>query len=280
LQKLEVNEVSCKTVLHEMEGTGEYTANFYRGCSHGCVYCYAPSLVHAERPWGSFVDVKVNAAEVLRRELSKARRGVVFLSSASDPYQPVEAKYRLTRMALEALLRKDFPVIILTRSPLVLRDLDLLKRFRWLRIGFSISSVPGKLYEPGVAPVERRIETLRALGEAGIKTWVSMAPLIPQKMDIDVRELLGKLKAAGVSSVSAGILRFNGYQESKEMFEKVSGTDTLELTVGAEETISAVRKMVGELGFEGRDSFFEWHPQGGMDEFLPETSLVPAQPIN
>jgi len=280
LQKLEVNEVSCKTVLHEMDGTGEYTANFYKGCSHGCIYCYAPSLVHAERPWGSFVDAKVNAPEVLRRELSKARRGVVFLSSASDPYQPVEAKYRLTRRALEALLRKDFPVIILTRSPLVLRDLDLLKRFRWLRVGFSISSVPGRFYEPGVAPVERRIETLRALDEAGIKTWVSMAPLVPGKMDIDVQQLLRRLKSAGVSSVSAGILRFNGYQESKEMFERVSGMDALELTAGAEETISGVRKQIQELGFEGRDSFFEWRERGGMDEYLPRTGQVPAHPIN
>jgi DNA repair photolyase len=261
-----------------MDGPREYTANFYRGCSHGCVYCYAPSLIHDEREWGGFVDVKVNAPEVLGRELRKSRRGVVFLSSASDPYQPAEARYKLTRRALEVLLRKDFPVVILTRSPLVLRDIDLLKRFRWVRVGFSISSVPGRLFEPGVVPVERRIETLRALGEAGIRTWVSMAPLVPGMMGIEVSDLLGKLRAAGVSSVSAGILRFRGYRESKEMFERVAGVSAEELTAGADETIARVRGLIAEFGFERRESFFEWRPEGGMEDYLPVTQEAAALP--
>jgi DNA repair photolyase len=275
LDKLAINEVKCKSVLHEFDGPREYTANLYRGCTHGCVYCYAPSLIHDERPWGRFVDAKVNAAEVLRRELRRARKGVVFLSSASDPYQPVEAKYRLTRKALEELLRREFPVTILTRSPLVLRDLDLLKRFRWVRVGFSISSVPGRLYEPGVAPLERRVETLRALSEAGIKTWVSMAPLVPRMMGFEVRELLGKLRAAGVSSVSAGILRFQGYEESRETFEEVSRVPAAELTVGAEETIARVRALIGEFGFEPGDSFFQWKPEGGIADYFAEPETVP-----
>ena len=91
----------------------------------------------------------------------------MFLSSASDPYQPAEARYRITRRALGGLVEKDFPVLVLTRSPLVLRDLDLLKKFSWVRVGFSISSFHGSRYEPGVAPVERRIETLRALRRRG-----------------------------------------------------------------------------------------------------------------
>jgi DNA repair photolyase len=261
-----------------MDGTREYTANLYRGCSHGCVYCYAPSLIHDEREWGGFVDVKVNAAEVLGREMRKTRKGVVFLSSASDPYQPAEATYKLTRRALEVLLRKDFPVVILTRSPLVLRDIDLLKRFKWVRVGFSISSVPGRLFEPGVVPVERRIRSLRALGEAGIRTWVSMAPLVPGMMGIEVSGLLGKLRAVGVSSVSAGILRFQGYRESKEMFERVAGVPAEELTAGADETISRVRRLIDEFGFERRESFFEWRPEGGMEDYLPLGQEATALP--
>lgn len=226
------------------------------------------------------MDVKVNAPEALRREIRRARKGVVFLSSASDPYQPVEARYRITRRALEVLLRRDFPVIILTRSPLVLRDLDLLKKFRWMRVGFSISSVPGRTYEPGVAPVERRIETLRALGDAGIKTWVSMAPLVPGMMGIDVRDLLSKLRAAGVSSVSAGILRFQGYEKSREMFERVSGVPASELIQGGSEMAEAVRKLIDEFGFEHREGFFNWRPEGGMDEFLPIVTEAALPPIS
>jgi DNA repair photolyase len=221
------------------------------------------------------VDVKVNAPQVLARELKKARRGVVFLSSASDPYQPVEARYKVTRRALELLLRHDFPVILLTRSPLVLRDLDLLKRFPWVRVGFSISSVPGKTIEPGVAPIDRRIETLRILSEAGIKTWVSMAPLVPGMMGIELRDTIGKLRRAGVSVVRAGILRFQGYQESKVMFEKATGIDASRLTAGWEETMDEVRGLIEEFGFEKREDFFEWKPDGGIEDYLPKASPVP-----
>jgi DNA repair photolyase len=280
LRKLSVKEIRCKSVLHEMDGPRGYTANFYRGCSHGCVYCYAPSLIHDDREWGAFVDVKVNAPAVLRHELRGARKGVVFLSSASDPYQPVEARYKVMRSALEVLLRNDFPVVILTRSPLILRDVDLLKRFSWLRVGFSISSLSGRLYEPGVAPIERRIESLRALGAAGIKTWVSMAPLVSGMMGIEVRELLGKLREAGVSSVSAGMLRFQGYGESKEMFERVSGVTFSEVSAGAEATVAEVRRLIDEFGFERRESFFEWRPEGGLDRYLSEEAGNAHTPIN
>ncbi|MDA4136064.1 MAG: radical SAM protein [Thaumarchaeota archaeon] len=263
-----------------MDGPREYTANFYRGCSHGCVYCYAPSLIHDDREWGGFVDVKVNAPAVLGRELKGVRKGVVFLSSASDPYQPAEARYKVTRSALEALLQNDFPVVILTRSPLILRDLDLLKRFSWLRVGFSISSLPGRLYEPGVAPIDRRIESLRILGAAGVKTWVSMAPLVSGMMGIDIRELLDKLRAAGVSSVSAGMLRFQGYGESKEMFERVSGVAFSEVSAGAEATLAEARRLIDEFGFEQRASFFEWKPEGGLDRYLSEEARGVSTPIS
>src|SRR6266852_1442296 len=120
--KISVRETRCTTLLHRLafgSSTG-YTANFYKGCTHGCTYCYAPSLTHDERRWGTYVDVKVNAPAVLERELMSLRTEEVFLSSASDPYQPVEARYRLTRRCLELLQKKEFPTSILTRSPLVL----------------------------------------------------------------------------------------------------------------------------------------------------------------
>jgi len=275
---LEVREVRCKTLLHEMyPGERDYTANFYRGCSHGCTYCYVPSLIHDERSWGVFVDAKVNSPEILNRELKGLRRGVVFLSSATDPYQPVEARYRITRRCLEVLLKHDFPVVILTRSPLVLRDIDLLKKFAWVRVGFSISSVPERLYEPGVSPLERRLESLRKLNGAGIETWVSMAPLIPSLMRIDLPSLMKALRAAGVSAISPGILRFQGYPESKEMFEKAIGASSTDLTSGGDKVIAEVKGLIDEYGFEGIANVLDWQPKGGLDEFLgvPDISSSP-----
>jgi DNA repair photolyase len=106
----EVREIHCKTLLRRLSfgrGELEYTANLYKGCTHGCVYCYAPSLVHDDRRWGSFVDVKVNAPATLRRELREASKAPVFLSSASDPYQPVEARYKLTRSSMPTRSRSS-----------------------------------------------------------------------------------------------------------------------------------------------------------------------------
>jgi DNA repair photolyase len=235
-----------------------YTANIYKGCTHGCKYCYAPSLTHDERAWGSYVDAKVNAATVLERELRGLRKDEVFLSSASDPYQPVEARYRLTRQCLEVLLRRGFPVSVLTRSPLVLRDLDLLRRFEWARVGMSITTVPVKKFEPGVPPLERRIETLRRLGASGIKTWVSLAPVIPGLLMVDLDRLFANLSEANVGWVSFGLLRFVGYEESKAMFEAASGMSTSDALVGREEVVAKLSKLVRDHGMEPRDDTTGW----------------------
>ena len=260
--RLAVREVTCNTLLHELaykDSTG-YTANLYKGCTHGCVYCYAPSLTHDERGWGSYVDVKVNAPSVLERELRKVRKDRVFLSSASDPYQPVEARYGVTRRCLESLLRNRFPVSILTRSPLVLRDLDLLERFDWVRVGVSITTVPVRRFEPGVPPLKRRIETLRRLSGAGIGTWVSLAPVIPGIMMVDLDELFEELSGAGVDSVSFSPLRFAGYEESKRMFEAAAAMTATEALAGREGVVARLLGLVKQHGMEPTDDSFEWEP--------------------
>jgi len=238
-----------------------YTANLFKGCTHGCVYCYAPSLTHDERGWGSYVDVKVNAPQILETELRGLRKDEVFLSSASDPYQPVEARYGVTRRCLEVLLRHGYPVSILTRSPLVLRDLDLLKRFKCVRVGMSITSVPVRRYEPGVPPLRRRIETLRELSKAGISTWVSLAPVIPGIILIDLDELFEELSGAGVSSVSFGVLRFAGYEESRLMFEAVAAMSTSEALRGREHLITKLSKLVKHHSMVPKDEMLRWKPE-------------------
>lgn len=276
----EVREVRCKTLLRRLDfgrGELEYTVNLYRGCTHGCVYCYAPSLVHDDRRWGGYVDAKVNAPATLRRELRGAEKAPVFLSSASDPYQPVEARYRLTRRCLEVLRAFAFPVVVLTRSPLVLRDLGILRSMKWVRVGCSISTASGRLYEPGVPPLERRLETLRALADAGIRTWVSLAPVVPGIVTMEVEGLLSRLRDAGVEVVTPGLLRFEGYDVSREMFERSTGIEAEKALEASEETIADVKKAVSRAGFKGASEFFRWEGQGaspGLDGFVGRQWLL------
>ncbi len=264
MASLQIREVKCKTLLHDLDygRSSEYTANFYKGCSHGCVYCYVPSLIHDERGWGRFVDVKVNAPEVLDRELRTAEPKVVFLSSASDSYQPVEARYKITRRCLEVLLKHSFPVSILTRSPLILRDLDLLKRFEWIRVGFSISTACDRRYEPGVVPVERRVECLRKLSSIGIRTWVSMAPIIPRLILTDLEALMRKLREAGVSMVMPGLLRFQWYEESRRMFEGVTGEAWTNFLEDGGPTLERIRELIKTHGLYGSSDFFRCESRG------------------
>lgn len=271
--RLEVREIRCKSLLHRLGAgarSGEYTINLYRGCTHGCVYCYAPSLVHDQRKWGSFVDAKVNAPEVLRRELREAPKSPVFLSSASDPYQPLEARYQLTRRCLEELSRFAFPVVILTRSPLVLRDTRLLKGMEWARVGCSISTASGRGYEPGVPPLERRLETLRALSSEGLETWVSLAPVVPGVANVEVKRLLARLHVVGVKVVTPGLLRLRGYPASKEMFELSTGMSEETALRAAREAIAEVREAVSESGFGDGSEFFDWAapPCPRLDQYV------------
>jgi len=133
-------------------------------------------------PWGEFVDVKVNAPQILRRQLRRARKGEVAISTVTDPYQPLEKTYQLTRGCLEALLEVQFPVNILTRSPLSLRDLDLFKRFDKVRVGFSIGThdeAVKRVFEPRSPSIRSRIEALRTLRQEGITTYAFVGPMLP-----------------------------------------------------------------------------------------------------
>jgi DNA repair photolyase len=179
-----VKEILAKTILSKSK-IYPYVVNPYTGCQHGCSYCYARFMKrvtgHTE-PWGEFVDVKVNAAELLRQEITKKKRERVWVSGVCDPYQPLEEKYRLTRQCLEILARNTWPVIIQTRSPLVLRDIDILREARDFEVGFSVTTADDtirKLFEPGAPPINDRIQALDELHKAGIRTYAMVAPVLP-----------------------------------------------------------------------------------------------------
>lgn len=179
-----VKEIEAKTILSKSQ-VYDYALNAYIGCQHACAYCYAKFMRrftgHRE-PWGAFVDVKVNAAALLAREVKKRKKGRVWVSGVCDAYQPLERKYRLTRRCLEILVAEGWPVTVQTKSPLVLRDLDILKRSTGVEVGFTITTADEKvrrIFEPGAPPVAKRIEALGALHAAGISTFVMVAPLLP-----------------------------------------------------------------------------------------------------
>ena len=187
--RMDTTEVTTKTALLRSRIPGvDYVINPYTGCGHGCRYCYAVfmrkySKLHQHAQWGSFVEVKTNVVDVLRHELSRKRKtGTAMLSSVCDPYQPAEHQYNLTRGCIEALREHGWGIDILTRSPLVTRDIDLLSTCLGASVGFSIptddDNVRSKL-EPASPPIPARIEALREVHSAGIRTWVFIAPMLP-----------------------------------------------------------------------------------------------------
>jgi DNA repair photolyase len=178
-----VRETACKTILNQ-SSISDYTLNCYTGCTHGCVYCYARFIERFhphDESWGKFVDVKINAVEVLKRQLRRLKPGDVFVSSACDGWQQIEAEYGLTRRCCELLLEYGFQVNLLTKSILVLRDLDVFSG-RDVRVGVTITTLDrrlGKLWEPHAPSAEERLHVIEAARKAGLKTTIMFAPLLP-----------------------------------------------------------------------------------------------------
>jgi len=186
---MDVSEITTKSALVSSKIPGvDYVVNPFLGCAHGCRYCYAVfmrkySHHHRTSPWGSFVEVKINIAEVLQDELRrKKRRGRALLSSVCDPYQPLEHRYRLTRQCLATLREHGWGIDILTRSPLVTRDLDILAETPDICVGLSIPTDNDrvrKVLEPHSPPIGARVSALKSLHAAGISTWAFIAPILP-----------------------------------------------------------------------------------------------------
>jgi len=182
-----VREVCCRSLLNR-PGINDYSFNCYTGCTHGCVYCYARFMQRFhphDEPWGQFVDVKVNAAEVLARQVRRLPPGSVFTCSACDGWQGIERDYRLTRQCCKILLDAGFSLAVLTKSELVLRDMDLFAG-RNVQVGVTITTADpaqAALWEPKASSVPRRLEVLRKAKAAGLKTTVMFGPLLPAISD-------------------------------------------------------------------------------------------------
>jgi len=193
-----VREILSKSILSK-SGVYDYVINPYVGCQHGCTYCYARFMKrftgHTE-PWGEFIDVKINAPTLLEKEITKKKQGRVWISGVCDPYQPLEKKYMVTNRCLVILVENGWPFTVQTKSSLVLRDIDILKRSNDVEVGFTITTADEKIrkiFEPGAPPSGKRIEALAKLRSEGIKTFAMVAPILPGAEGL-VSALKGKVE--------------------------------------------------------------------------------------
>ncbi|UCE20348.1 MAG: radical SAM protein [Gemmatimonadota bacterium] len=205
-----IRKITCRSILSRSKIPDvDYAINPYVGCGHGCVYCYAVFMKrftdHRE-PWGQFVDIKRNGPQQLLRDLKRAKSGQILLSSVTDPYQPAEKRYGITRDCLEVLHQVRLPVSILTKSILVLRDLDLLERMKSVDVGLTITTLNEEVrrnFEPRSSPVEDRFNAIRRLASEGVPTWIFFGPVLPHFSDGEdvLEEFFQRAEACGAQYV-------------------------------------------------------------------------------
>jgi DNA repair photolyase len=221
-EKVEYREEPCRSALNRVKGMGfSWSLNPYMGCAHRCTFCYVRAFEQrADRPaddrYGRSIRVKVNVAEVLRAELRRPswQGETVAIGAATDPYQPAEGRYRLTRGCLEALRDAANPFSLITRSPMVVRDLDVLTgaaRRAEVGIVFSVPTLDEDVWrrtEPGTPPPHRRLEALSVLVEAGVRAGVGMAPILPGISDApeQLERVVRAVREAGATSIWANLL--------------------------------------------------------------------------
>ncbi|OEC98673.1 MULTISPECIES: PA0069 family radical SAM protein [unclassified Rhizobium] len=221
--KTEVQVEKPRTAITRNESPDisfDRSINPYRGCEHGCIYCFARPT-HAYMGLSAGLDfesklfAKPDAAKLLERELAKPgyKPRVIAIGTNTDPYQPIEKEWRIMRQILEVLNRANHPVAIVTKSALVMRDIDILKEMaakNLVRVGVSVTTLDRKLartMEPRAATPPRRLEAIQALNEAGIRTAIMVAPIIPALNDHEIERILDAGKAAGAQEASYVILR-------------------------------------------------------------------------
>jgi len=231
-RRSEVREVNVERLLIR-ESEGQYYLNPYSGCMIGCEFCYVAHRADFSRalqglpslPWGRYVDVKVNAAEVLRDEVKRNPPGLVrFSPIVTDPYQPLERRYRITRQCLEVLLEAGFSPVVLTRAARVTEDFELLSRFEQASVGFSIPTDDDHVrltFEPGADPIEERLEALARAHESGLSTFAVVQPMLPMNAERLLARLAPLVRAARID-------RMYELPRSRTLYESIGRVDAME----------------------------------------------------
>jgi DNA repair photolyase len=219
---VEYREEPCRSALNRVKGMPfDWSLNPYMGCAHRCTFCYVRAFERrADRPsddrYGRTIRVKTNVAEVLARELARPswRREGVAVGAATDPYQPVEGRYRLTRACLEALAAAANPFTLITRGPMIVRDVDVLVEAASraeVSVNFSVPTLDEEVWrttEPGTAPPRQRLRALKTLVDAGVRAGVGMAPILPGLSDRpeQLEEVVRAARQAGATHLWANVL--------------------------------------------------------------------------
>ncbi|MHC1716433.1 MAG: radical SAM protein [Candidatus Dojkabacteria bacterium] len=274
---MKISTIQSKSALTLSKLPGvDYVINPYSGCAFGCAYCYADFMRrftgHIHDKWGEYVDIKTNLPDFLQKDLKRiekrqvkqskfktGRRPVIFFGSVTDPYQGVEAKYMLTRKCLEIILKSDadIEVSMLTKSPLITRDIDLLKQIKNLSVGLTITSTDdsiSKLFECNAPSVTYRLKALKELKENSIEIYAFVGPLLPHFVtnEKSLDNLFKSIKETGCEKVWVEHLNLSGTkknrlinllkgQVSDEVIEQFGRSQTKEYK---EELSSMVKKIL------------------------------------
>jgi DNA repair photolyase len=220
--RVSYREEPCRSALNRVKGMAfEWSLNPYMGCVHRCTFCYVRAFEQrADRPsderYGTSIRVKTNVVDVLRRELARPswEGGSVAVGAATDPYQPAEGRYRLTRGCIEAFAEASNPFSLITRGPMIVRDLDVLcdaARRAKVSVTFSIPTLDEEVWrktEPSTAHPRQRLRAVKGLVDAGIKVGVGMAPILPGISDKpeQLREVVAAARDAGATGVWTNVL--------------------------------------------------------------------------
>lgn len=285
LQEADVNQALTDFSMGGSVSGLAWSLNPYAGCTHACTYCYVPDTMKAERSrWGTYAIVKRNLPTLLAHEMSSKDRRTVYLSTSTDPYQPVEAEQKLTRACLEVLARHDWPLQVLTRGPLVTRDAGLLATFSQCEVGMSVPTLDDDLraiIEPRAPPIAARLKALRTLADAGITTYANYTPACPFTGGTSPTSVARAFADAGVQWVNS-----TPWQRLPSVASAVAaavrGTAYEGLAGWAADrraqrrTQASLRRALARHGLDGGPAFFNapWIPGEPVGEARPAGSFA------
>lgn len=232
-----VRLISCNRALTKSGLSDvDYALNPYYGCAHGCLYCYAPDVLRCDRrmAWGNWVEARINISRRLKKEIMEIGRGVIGLSTVTDPYQPAEEKLELTRACLEIISESDASLMLMTKSPLVLRDLDLIERLNSVEVCITVTTLDERissLFEAKAPTPRTRLSILRKLSDAGIRVDAMISPLLisGDAAAEELKQLIDAIADTGCKSITFDRLRlretararlkksFSGSQKEREV---------------------------------------------------------------
>jgi DNA repair photolyase len=284
-------EEPCKAALNRVKGMPfEWSLNPYMGCAHRCTFCYVRAFERrADRPsdhrYGTSIRVKVNVAEVLRAELARPswRGDGIAIGAATDPYQPAEGRYRLTRACLEVLRDAATPFSLITRGPMIVRDVDVLADAAAradVAVTFSVPTVDDEIWrktEPGTAPPRQRLRAVRTLVDAGIRTGVGMAPLLPGLSDHpgELERVVVAAREAGACGIWANLLYLR--PGTREHFLECLARDWPELLPEYEELYDRRAYLPNDVSRPAKENVRRLAKLHGIADRRPEPLRPPAR---